>query len=142
MNRARWIWAAAASVAIFAALGAGLWFGGGPGTRDGWEAASWSAGITTALALIVTAITWAVTSRSSPASPSPGSGSVSTTANTVNGDVSGSTIVQGQEARVDNPSYGGDHLDFRSGTFHGPVIGKQVDRPRPGLGDEGQDPER
>jgi hypothetical protein len=24
-------------------------------------------------------------------------------------------------------TYGGDHIDFRGGTFHGPVVGKRVD---------------
>ncbi|QUX26900.1 hypothetical protein KGD83_16155 [Nocardiopsis akebiae] len=136
MNRARWIWAAAAIVAIFAALGAGLWFGGGPGTRDGWEAASWSAGITTTLALIVTAIAWAT-----PAPP-PRTGDGSDIANTVNGHVSESTVVQGRDMHMENTTYGGDHIDFRGGTFHGTVIGKQTSRPWSTPNDEDQDPER
>ncbi|MBE3002447.1 hypothetical protein IDM40_27685 [Nocardiopsis sp. HNM0947] len=64
MNKTRrWIWAGTAALAITTALAAGLWFGGGPTTRDGWEAASWAAGITAALWLVVTAIAWAATSR-------------------------------------------------------------------------------
>ncbi len=41
------------------------------------------------------------------------------------------------------PRYGGDHIDFRGGVFHGPVVGKRVERPperRPGPSD-GADPE-
>jgi 5'-methylthioadenosine/S-adenosylhomocysteine nucleosidase len=29
----------------------------------------------------------------------------------------------------DGATYGGDHIDFRGGTFHGPVTGKTVERP-------------
>ncbi|MGA6155030.1 hypothetical protein ACPEIC_16970 [Stenotrophomonas sp. NPDC087984] len=39
--------------------------------------------------------------------------------------------------------YGGDHIDFSGGVFHGPVVGKRVERSperRPGASD-GADPE-
>ncbi|WP_150253392.1 hypothetical protein [Nocardiopsis deserti] len=141
MSKARWIWAATASVAVPAALGAGLWLGGGPGTRDGWEAASWAAGITAALALIVTAVAWAATSKSSPAALSPTPESEGNTVNTVNGNVSGATLIQGRDTYMENTTYGGDHLDFRNGTFHGSIVGKQVNRFRsgPGNGRQGSD---
>lgn len=126
MNKARWIWAGIAAIAIPAALAAGLWFGGGPTTRDGWEAAAWAASITAALWLTVTAITWAASSKTSappPASPGQDESSV---ANTVNGDVSGdSTVIQGRNVRVDKPTYGGNHNDFRGGTFNGPFVNEQ-----------------
>ncbi|MEE2038971.1 hypothetical protein Q8791_17280 [Nocardiopsis sp. CT-R113] len=105
MTKTRWIWATAATITILAALGAGLWFGGGPTTREGWEAASWAAGVTAALALIVTALVWTTTSPSpAPASP-PSSNDRSDTVNTVNGNVSGGTVIHGREVRVDNSSY-------------------------------------
>ncbi|MGW5879908.1 hypothetical protein ACWFMI_25495 [Nocardiopsis terrae] len=69
MGKARWIWATGATVMILAALGAGLWLGGGPATRDGWESASWVAGITATLWLIVTAINRANTSTTSTPPP-------------------------------------------------------------------------
>ncbi len=118
-----------------------MWFGGGPSTRDGWEAASWAAGITTALALIVTAIAWVATSRPSAPIPPPRTGDGSDVANTVNGNVSGSTVVQGRDMHVENTTYGGDHIDFRDGNFHGTVIGKQVNH-RPEPGNNGQEPTR
>ncbi|MFE3459252.1 hypothetical protein ACFXKD_17050 [Nocardiopsis aegyptia] len=98
MNKARWIWAMAASIGILAALGAGLWFGGGPGTRNGWEAASWAAGIVAALALIATALTWAIVPRTrASAAPAKGAGSV---VNTVAGDVTGGTVIQARDAHI------------------------------------------
>lgn len=30
----------------------------------------------------------------------------------------------------EGPHYGGDHIDFRGGVFHGPVVGKRVERER------------
>ncbi|WP_160049426.1 hypothetical protein [Nocardiopsis sp. JB363] len=143
MDRARWIWEAAASFAILAALRAGLWFGSGHRTRDGWKTASWPAGITTALALIVTSIAWTTTSRPFTPTPPPLTDDGSDVANTVNGNVSGSTVVQGRDMHVENTTYGGEHIDFRDGTFHGTVIGKQINRPcSTPNDDEEQDPER
>ncbi|WP_158613037.1 hypothetical protein [Nocardiopsis sp. Huas11] len=142
MNRARWIRATAASVAISAELGAGLWFGGGPSTRDGREAASWPAGITTALALIL-AIAWAATSRPSTPTPPPRTGDGSDVASTVNGNASSSTVIQSRDMHVENTAYGGDHIDFRDGTFHETVIGEQINRPWPTPNDDAdQVPER
>lgn len=66
MNKARWIWAAGVTVAILTVLGAGLWFGGGPTTRNGWESASWAAGIAAALWLAVTALARSITGTSPP----------------------------------------------------------------------------
>ncbi|XKK39990.1 hypothetical protein HFP72_04110 [Nocardiopsis sp. ARC36] len=125
MSKPRWIWTTAATIAILAALGAGLWFGGGPTTREGWESASWAAGITTALALVVTAIAWAMASQSSPPPPPPGSDGESPTVNTVNGDISGGIVAQGRDVRVENSSYGGNHNDFRDSAFNGPFVNEQ-----------------
>ncbi|MGW8439340.1 hypothetical protein ACWGKS_29730 [Nocardiopsis sp. NPDC055879] len=130
MNKTRWIGVAAATVAIVAALSAGLWLGGGPSSRAGWEAASWTAGITAALSLVANVIVWATTStKSSPAQPS---GAPMRTDNTVNGNISDSTVVQGHEVHVDNPTYRGNHNDFRGGTFNGPFINEQHHRSSPG----------
>jgi hypothetical protein len=65
MDKARYIWAIAAGVAILASLGVGLWLGGGPSTREGWEAASWAAAVTAALGMAATAIGRAATAPSS-----------------------------------------------------------------------------
>lgn len=137
MIKTRRIWAIAAAATILAALGTGLWFGDGPTTREGWEAASWAAGITAALALIVTVLVWTTTST-----PPPGRDDRSDTVNTVNGNVSGGILIQGRDVHVDNPSYGGDHIDYRNGTFDGTIIGKQVNQPSPGAGNHGQEPNR
>ncbi|WP_155979709.1 hypothetical protein [Nocardiopsis sp. CNS-639] len=94
MTKARWVGAVAAAVAIVAALAARLWFGGGPTSREGWEAASWAAGITTALALLITIVAWAVTSKSSSPPPPVPKGGSSSVVNSVNGDVSRSTAIQ------------------------------------------------
>ncbi|MEU6195738.1 5'-methylthioadenosine/S-adenosylhomocysteine nucleosidase [Streptomyces sp. NPDC047061] len=41
----------------------------------------------------------------------------------------GSDDEEGPQQRGDSSAtYGGDHIDFRGGTFHGPVIGKQTGR--------------
>lgn len=126
MSKPKWIWAAAATIAVLAALGAGLWFGGGPATRGGWESASWAAGITAALASVVTVIAWAVGARSAPPPPpSPDTGAGGGIVNTVNGDVSGGTVVQGRDVHVENTSYQGNHNDFRGSTFHGPFVNEQ-----------------
>ncbi|MFI6816094.1 hypothetical protein ACIBG7_27065 [Nonomuraea sp. NPDC050328] len=37
----------------------------------------------------------------------------------------------GGQAGGSHRSYGGDHVEFRGGTFHGPVVGKQVNPPEP-----------
>lgn len=123
MTMARWIGVVAAGAAIVAALAAGLWFGGGPTSREGWEAASWTAGITTALALIANVIVWASTStQPSPAEPPD---TPVGTDNAVYGNVSGGTLIQGREVHVDSSSYGGNHNDFRGGAFNGPFINEQ-----------------
>lgn len=135
MTKAKWIGAVAAAVAIVGALAAGLWFGGGPTSREGWEAASWAAGVTAALALIVTAVVWAVTPAPSYPLPPHLHGGSNDVVNSV-GNVSGSTVIQGRDVTVEKPSYGGDHIDFRGGTFDGTAIGKQTNRPPgPGAGD-------
>jgi hypothetical protein len=123
MNKTRWIGVAAAATAIVAALAGGLWFGGGPTSREGWEAASWIAGITTALALLANVIVWAATS----AKPSPAElpDAPVDTDNTVNGNVSGGTVIQSRGVHVDSSSYGGNHKDFRGSTFNGPFINEQ-----------------
>ncbi|MFI9771327.1 5'-methylthioadenosine/S-adenosylhomocysteine nucleosidase [Streptomyces sp. NPDC052415] len=36
----------------------------------------------------------------------------------------------GRAGGAEGARYGGDHLDFRGGVFHGPVVGKRVDRER------------
>ncbi|WP_435107206.1 hypothetical protein [Nocardiopsis synnemataformans] len=141
MTKTRWIWASTATVAVLATLGAGLWFGGGPATRAGWEAAAWAAGITTALALIVTAIARAMSPQPLP-TPPPSSNSEKAAANTESGDISGATVAQGQDVHVEKFSYGGDHNDFHGSTFHGPVVGKQVNQPHPGLREDGQGPKQ
>ncbi|MEU3231347.1 tetratricopeptide repeat protein [Nocardiopsis alba] len=124
MSKMRCIGAVAAAVAIIAALGMGLWFGGGPSSREGWEAASWSAGITTALSLVANVIVWAFTSTR--ASSRPGySGTPVHTNNTVHGNVSGGTVIQGHEVHVAGSSYEGSHNDFRGGTFHGSFVNEQ-----------------
>ncbi|MGW0910130.1 5'-methylthioadenosine/S-adenosylhomocysteine nucleosidase [Streptomyces sp. NPDC002784] len=38
--------------------------------------------------------------------------------------------VSGRAGAAEGSRYGGDHIDFRGGVFHGPVIGKRVDRER------------
>ncbi|WP_304455499.1 hypothetical protein [Nocardiopsis sp. YSL2] len=101
MNQMRWIGAVVAGVAIVAALGAGLWFGGGPTSRGGWEAASWAAGITAALALVANVLVWATTARNAPPA-APGAGNGGGVVNSVNGDVSGGTVVQGRDMHVDD----------------------------------------
>lgn len=106
MTKTRWIWAAAATAAILTALGAGLWFGGGPTTREGWETVFWVAGTTTALALIVTVISWATTSRSStPTQPLnlTGRGDV---VNAVNANISGGTVIQGRDIHIESTALG------------------------------------
>ncbi|ASU59864.1 hypothetical protein CGQ36_20875 [Nocardiopsis dassonvillei] len=63
--------------------------------------------------------------------------------NTVNGTVPGGSVVQGRNVDVDHVSYGGDHVDFRGGTFHDPVTGKQTNTSHPGPGtDHRQEPNR
>ncbi|WP_369172454.1 5'-methylthioadenosine/S-adenosylhomocysteine nucleosidase [Streptomyces sp. R28] len=52
-----------------------------------------------------------------------GSGSSGSTAS------SGSAASSGSE---EGPHYGGDHIDFRGGTFYGPVVGKQTGGQRSG----------
>lgn len=130
MTKARRIGATAAAVAIVAAIGAGLWFGGGPTTRAGWEAAAWTAGITCALALAVNAIIWATT-RTPSAPPRATSFPSEARVSNTTGNISGGTVIQAGstgELHTGDTSYGGDHINFRHGTFHAPVTGKKVDR--------------
>ncbi|WP_017614940.1 hypothetical protein [Nocardiopsis salina] len=138
----RWVLAGTAALAIATALGAGLWLGGGPTTRDGWEAASWASGITAALWLVVTAVTWAATSRGSeppeppnepsggvggerpnpdapepPPSPTPGSVPSSRTVNHISGGVHGNArVIQGENINIESSHHRGDHHD-RGSTF-------------------------
>ncbi|GGN39722.1 5'-methylthioadenosine/S-adenosylhomocysteine nucleosidase [Streptomyces fuscichromogenes] len=42
----------------------------------------------------------------------------------------GSDNEEGPQQSGGGSTYGGDHIDFKGGTFHGPVIGKQTGRPR------------
>lgn len=134
MNAARWIWAGTGVVVVLGALAAGVGLGGGPTSRDGWEAAGWIAGVLAALALAVAAVRWAMrpTGESAPAAAErrdAGSGGVS---NTVTGEVSGTVIQAGDvHGDITATSYGGDHVDFRGGTFHGPVTGKRTHQPPP-----------
>ncbi|GAB3729156.1 hypothetical protein GCM10027590_36680 [Nocardiopsis nanhaiensis] len=120
----------AAAVTIVAALGAGLWFGGGPTTRAGWEAAAWAAGITCALALAVNAIIWATTRTPSSPPQATGLPSHTRTSNTTENISGGAVIQTGStgDLHTGSTSYDGDHIDFEHGTFHGPVTGKKGDR--------------
>ncbi|MEU3213775.1 hypothetical protein [Nocardiopsis alba] len=106
MNKARWIWATAVTIAILTALGVGLWFGGGSTTREGWETMSRAAGITAALVLFVAVIAWATTSRSSASTRSPNPTGRSDAVNTLNGNISGSTVIQGRDIHVENTAPG------------------------------------
>ncbi|WP_306366322.1 hypothetical protein [Nocardiopsis sp. CC223A] len=123
MTMARWIGVVVAAVAIVAALAAGLWFGGGPTSREGWEAAAWAGTIAVALSLIANAIVWASTSTKPSLTKSPDA--PVGTDNTVNGNVSGGTVTQGRDMHVNSPSYGGNHNDFRGGTFNESFINEQ-----------------
>ncbi|TQN30176.1 hypothetical protein FHX37_0037 [Haloactinospora alba] len=52
--------------------------------------------------------------------------------NRVEGDVRGTAVQAGTvHGDVSAPSYGGDHVDFRGSTFHGPVTGKSPPPPAP-----------
>lgn len=91
----------AAALAIPAALGVGLWFGGGPTTRDGWEAASWAADITAAVWLVVTAVAWAASPRSSDGSRSD-TAATGGVHNTVTGGVHGNAqVAQGRDVHLE-----------------------------------------
>ena len=138
MIKVRWIWASTATVAALSTLGAGLWLGGGPTIRQGWEAVSWTVGITTTLWLVVTATLW-VTSTTRPSSADKPNAPAHT-ANTVNGNVSDSTVIQGHNVHMDGTSYGGDHIDQRGSEVKGTVIGKQVNHH--GNDDRGQESHR
>ncbi|WP_160051513.1 hypothetical protein [Nocardiopsis sp. FR26] len=61
MNKTRWIWAGLTAVTILAALTTGLCFGGGPTTRNRWEADSRAAAFTGTLGLAVNVFAWAAT---------------------------------------------------------------------------------
>jgi hypothetical protein len=142
MTKTRWVSAGVAAVVILAALGAGLWFSGGPTARGGWEAVFWAAGITATLALLVSSITWAVSARSSDSPLPSGLDTGSNTANIVKGNVHDSAVVQGRDIRVENASYSGDHIDFRGRTSDRTVIGKQVNYNHPNPGNDGQEPDQ
>ncbi|MBR8745023.1 tetratricopeptide repeat protein [Nocardiopsis sp. MG754419] len=123
MNKAKWIWAVVATVAILSALGTGLWLGGGHTTRQGWEAVSWTASIIAALSLVVTAIVWATSTTRSSSADKPDT--PVSTANTANGNVSGGTLAQGHDVHVDNSSHERSRNDFRNSTFNGQFINEQ-----------------
>jgi hypothetical protein len=131
MTKARRIGATAAALAIVAALGAGLWLGGGSTTREGWEAAAWTAGITCALTLAVNAIIWATTRTPSSPTQATDFPSHTRTSSATTREFSRGTVIQAGrtgDLHTDNTSYGRDHINFSHGTFHGPVTGKKVDR--------------
>ncbi|MFE3455943.1 hypothetical protein ACFXKD_00235 [Nocardiopsis aegyptia] len=69
---------------------------------------------------------WGLRSSSNADSPtSPGNVS-----NTITGNSSGTTVqAHTVTGGVGNTThhYGGDHVDFSGGTFHGPIIGKRVE---------------
>ncbi|NYH51310.1 tetratricopeptide (TPR) repeat protein [Nocardiopsis arvandica] len=126
MSTAKWICAITSTILVLAALGVGLWFGGGPTTRDGWEAAAWAAGIATVLALPVNVFVWAVSHTSPPSGTS--SQEDKRISNTVSGEIFGGTVIQASnldDVRVENPAYGGDHIDL-GGAQGETVIGKAV----------------
>lgn len=133
MNRAKWIWAAAATGAIVAALGAGLRSERDPIIREGWQAASCAAAIAATLALIATTIVWDPNSKGSPSAPPETDGN-SGIANKVNGTAFEGSMVQGRNVHMDNASYSGDHMEFRDVIFHDSVTGKQTNTSCPGAG--------
>ncbi|WP_017559640.1 NACHT domain-containing protein [Nocardiopsis baichengensis] len=69
MSGLRTLGAVGAAAGILGTLAAALWWGGGPGTRAGWEAAAWGAAIVAALALIVAAARWAAVPVQRPKDP-------------------------------------------------------------------------
>ncbi|WP_157080186.1 hypothetical protein [Thermobifida cellulosilytica] len=122
----RWFLAAAAAVAIVAGLALGLWLGGGPTQRTGWEAAGWAAGIICALALTTTAVAWAArrTHNSDTPPPTP-AGDLIDQSNTR----AGRDIIGKQGPAAPDPA-GGDHIVQRGARAGRDVIGKQHNQPR------------
>ncbi|MDT0331781.1 hypothetical protein [Nocardiopsis lambiniae] len=127
MNKARWIGAITAAIAIMAALGAGLYFGGGPTTREGWEAAAWAAAITTALALAVNAVVWAATKQ--PPKPDPATSVQSRPPS--NSATAPAPAQTPEEAREPTrpATYGGPHFEIHNNKDVGMIIGQQNNHP-------------
>ncbi|MEY9212561.1 hypothetical protein NI17_005055 [Thermobifida halotolerans] len=140
MSASRWVWVGISVVAVAGALAAALLLGGGPASRAGWEAAGWVAGVLAALVPLVLVVRWALADGRNPETPERRDSGAGAVTNTVTGHVSG-TLIQGRDFHGDITagSYGGDHVDFRGGTFHGPVTGRSTP---PAPSDDGETPDR
>ncbi len=144
MTKTRWMWVALTTLAVLAALGAGLWFGGGPTTRNGWEAAAWAAAITATLGLPVNVVVWAATKspntpRPTPAPATPPS-SRPATSTAHSGAAEGRTTPEREtrNAHEGATTRQGDVFDFR-GAQGQTIIGQQNNLSSP-ESDHGQDP--
>ncbi|NIY68404.1 hypothetical protein [Streptomyces malaysiensis] len=71
-------------------------------------------------------------SRRAPVAPGPGGGP---SPGTGGGQDPSPAGTPSDRRLTTGPRYGGDHIDFSGGVFHGPVVGQRVER-RPGRGPE------
>lgn len=120
-----------AALAVCATLLLGVLIGTGLWASGGWdwqavERTGWLASIG-AFTLPITGVwVWALKQTT----PTPPQDQVASevpdapdhTANTMNGDVHGGTVTQGNSVHVDRSSYRGNHNDFRGSSFNGPFI--------------------
>ncbi|WP_413103325.1 hypothetical protein [Streptomyces sp. Inha503] len=89
-------------------------------------------GVFVGIASLALAVAVELRSRRAPTAPRTGGGSDPSSARAAS-----------EGRSTTSPRYGGDHIDFSGGVFHGPVVGKRVERPperRSGPSD-GADPE-